>query len=92
MEKTYKVLIQGTVTGVGFRYSTVREARRYGDLRGYVRNKDSRTVECVVQGDEEELTSFVEWLKQGPPGARVQSCEVSELTTSKRLEPFRISF
>jgi len=85
-----RVLVHGRVTGVGFRYSALREAARFGDLRGYVCNKDSRTVECVVQGAVADVAAFVAWLRHGPPSARVIRCDVTELPGQPEQLPFRI--
>jgi len=87
-----RVLAHGRVTGVGFRYSTLREAGRYRGLRGYVRNADSRTVECVVQGGREDVKAMVAWLEHGPPGARVTDCKVLKIPVDPTLLPFRIVF
>jgi acylphosphatase len=90
--RTYKVVVQGMVTGVGFRYSAMREARRIGGLYGYVRNRDSQTVECVVQGPESAAQVFIEWLRRGPVMARIDSCNVSEVTDPGVLTEFTIAF
>jgi acylphosphatase len=69
--KTLHVRIQGIVQGVGFRYSTVHQARRLG-LYGYVRNLWDGTVEVVAEGPEEQLRQLERWLHHGPPGAIVR--------------------
>jgi acylphosphatase len=69
--KTLHVRIEGIVQGVGFRYSTVHQARRLG-LYGYVRNLWDGTVEVVAEGPEEQLRQLERWLHHGPPGAIVR--------------------
>ncbi|MDR1105058.1 MAG: acylphosphatase [Treponema sp.] len=64
-------LIQGRVQGVGFRYSCRLEARRLG-LNGWVRNTGGG-VEVQAEGSRKNLDLFLEWLRRGPPGARVDS-------------------
>jgi acylphosphatase len=64
--------IQGRVQGVGFRYSACHEARRLG-LTGWIRNSSGGNVEIWAEGPEEKLTAFLQWLRRGPPGARVES-------------------
>ena len=90
--RTCKVIVHGMVTGVGFRYSAMREARRIGGLYGYVRNRDSQTVECVVQGPESRVEEFIDWLRRGPVMARIDSCHVSEITEPGALSEFTIAF
>ena len=64
--------VYGTVQGVGFRYSTQREALRLG-LTGYARNMDDGSVEVVACGDAEQIEKLVAWLNAaGPRSARVE--------------------
>lgn len=67
---TRHFIITGRVQGVGFRYATRQEAERLG-LHGWVRNRADGRVEGMVQGAEESLKRFEQWLHQGPDGARV---------------------
>ena len=59
------------VQGVGFRFSTVRQARRLG-LSGYVRNLPDGSVEVVAEGEEQMLERLASWLSHGPPGSYVR--------------------
>jgi acylphosphatase len=69
--RTLRARVEGVVQGVGFRYSTVRQARRL-DLRGYVRNLGDGSVEVVAEGPAERLQRLERWLNDGPPGAIVR--------------------
>ncbi|MEO3989165.1 acylphosphatase [Pseudocitrobacter cyperus] len=63
--------VYGMVQGVGFRYSTQREALRLG-LKGYARNLDDGSVEVVACGEEAQVEALLAWLKAGGPrSARV---------------------
>lgn len=86
------VLVRGMVTGVGFRYSALRKAAEFSDLCGFVRNVDERTVECVVQGPEPDVEDFVEWLRRGPPSARVLDCRVAEWPVSEACRSFHLAY
>lgn len=64
--------VHGMVQGVGFRYSTQREAQHLG-LKGYVRNMDDGCVEVLACGEAEQVEKLVSWLKAGGPrSARVE--------------------
>jgi len=64
--------VHGMVQGVGFRYSTQREAQRLG-LTGYARNMDDGSVEVVACGNNEKVEALITWLKAGGPrSARVE--------------------
>jgi acylphosphatase len=52
------VHFSGTVQGVGFRFTACRVAKRH-DVTGYVRNLANGRVECVVEGDEQEIDAFL---------------------------------
>ena len=67
----------GRVQGVGYRASTVDEARAYG-LTGWVRNLPDGGVELEAQGDEARVTALLAWCAQGPPAARVAGVAIDE--------------
>jgi acylphosphatase len=69
-----RFFIEGRVQGVGFRVSTRWQARSLG-LRGYARNLHDGRVEVLAVGDAEALERLAEWLKEGPPGGRVEGME-----------------
>lgn len=62
--------ITGRVQGVGFRWFTRKTAGSLG-LSGSVRNRPDGSVEVHAEGTGEALERFEEWLRRGPPGARV---------------------
>ncbi|MBT8162733.1 MULTISPECIES: acylphosphatase [Arthrobacter] len=66
--------ITGQVQGVGFRYSTLHEARRLG-LTGEAYNNLDGSVQVVAEGDRESLESLVEWLKSRHTPGRVRDVE-----------------
>ena len=72
--KTLHARIEGMVQGVGFRFSTVHQARRLG-VSGYVRNLWDGAVEVVAEGPEQQLQQLERWLHHGPPGAVVRRVE-----------------
>jgi acylphosphatase len=70
----FYALVCGRVQGVGFRYSCYNEARRLG-LSGWVRNREDGAVEVWAEGSREKLDLLLSWLRQGPPGARVDQVQ-----------------
>ncbi len=87
-----RVQVGGRVTGVGFRFSTIREVARYPGIDGYVRNMDSHTVECVLQGPAAEVNAMVLWLRQGPVGSRVEKTTVDDLPLQDFHGTFEIRY
>jgi acylphosphatase len=68
------VMVSGRVQGVGFRDATQRRAHALC-LSGWVRNRTNGAVEVYANGDAAALTAFAQWLRQGPPLARVDRVE-----------------
>jgi acylphosphatase len=80
--KRLAITISGRVQGVGFRYFT-RDAAESYELSGWVRNNPDRTVECEVQGKEEDLESFCQQVSEGPPLSKIMDFEVREIPIVK---------
>lgn len=72
-----RFLVSGRVQGVFFRASTRDQARRLG-LRGYARNLPDGRVEVVVAGATQALAALGQWLRHGPPQARVDALQRDE--------------
>jgi acylphosphatase len=73
-EKAFYARVSGRVQGVGFRYSTTREAQRLR-LGGWVRNASNGDVEIWAEGPEDKLKIFLAWLRRGPEYSRVDTVE-----------------
>jgi acylphosphatase len=65
-----RFLVSGKVQGVFFRASARHEALRLG-LHGHARNLADGRVEVIASGSDEALREFEQWLRRGPPAARV---------------------
>jgi hydrogenase maturation protein HypF len=72
-----KIEIKGIVQGVGFRPAVYRIAKKY-DLKGSVFN-DSKGVTLDVEGDAEDINSFLDELKSNPPPLS----DIAEIQTKK---------
>jgi acylphosphatase len=69
------VFISGTVQGVGYRYSTMRQAQRLG-VNGWVRNLPDKRVEAVFEGSRHVVEEIIRWCHQGPSAAVVKDVVV----------------
>ncbi len=67
---TLHAIIYGRVQGVFFRDFVREHAHRLG-LSGYVRNLPQGMVEVWAAGDKTRLEELVNYLKIGPPEAKV---------------------
>jgi acylphosphatase len=83
------VVVSGQVQGVWFRESTRREAVEHG-LGGWVRNTPDGRVEAVLVGEEAAVRKVVEFMRQGPPAARVSEVQVDEQPAADEDVSFRV--
>ena len=72
-----RVVVHGTVQGVGFRAAAVAAGQACG-VTGWVRNRRDGTVEAFVQGSAEAVATMLRWCHQGPHGAHVARVDVTE--------------
>ena len=77
MKTTKHLIIHGRVQGVGYRAYMRIEANRLG-VTGWVRNRAEGTVEATIHGSPEDVSKLLDWIRRGPPAARVTSVQVSE--------------
>jgi acylphosphatase len=90
-KSAFRAVVTGSVQGVGFRYSAVREARRL-HVVGEVANMPDGSVEVVAEGDSAPLEAFLAWLHRGPPGAHVSAVDVHRGPATGRFTRFDVSF
>jgi len=83
-----KVRVFGRVQGVFFRQWTVNQARTLG-VAGWVHNARDGSLEAHLEGGEEAVGKMVEWMRQGPPQARVEDLTVED-TAPQGLEGFSV--
>jgi acylphosphatase len=85
-----RLIVRGRVQGVGFRWFVRERAQRDG-LAGWVRNMEDGGVEIAAAADADALERFVEVVRRGPPGARVDLVERSPLAAVDALDhPFAV--
>jgi len=87
--KRVRVVAEGGVQGVGFRWSTARQAERLG-VTGWVRNAGGATVEAELEGAPDAVQALVDWMRHGPVGARVDALTVED-TAAQGGSGFEVS-
>jgi acylphosphatase len=86
-----RATVYGRVQGVFFRAFVEEHAQQLG-LRGYVRNLPSGDVEVVAEGERERVERLVEYLKMGPPGARVSRVVTRWSEYTGNYSSFRVGY
>ncbi len=89
MKKLIKLVIRGKVHGVGFRFSCMEAAYKYG-IKGFVRNKSDGSVYVEAEGEDENLDLFRQWCKKGPLWAKVNDIEEEIVPGTKDYDSFEI--
>jgi acylphosphatase len=89
MRRARRYLIGGRVQGVGFRAFAEAMALREG-LHGWVRNTRGGDVEIRAEGDAEALERFERAIAHGPPQARVDDLDVTDLGADGRDTGFTV--
>lgn len=77
MKINKQIRLSGRVQGVFFRKSTQQKALELG-ITGWVRNEPDGSVLVEMEGNLSAMMEMEEWLKHGPPIAKVESLEISE--------------
>ena len=86
-----RFLVGGRVQGVWFRAGTRDEASRLG-LRGHARNLADGRVEVLAVGDADAIAQLADWLRHGPPLARVDSVERHDADPGEHADPAAVAF
>jgi acylphosphatase len=89
-EIAYHVVVEGRVTGIGFRWSALNYAKDLSTLKGYIRNAGYSKVEAVIQGSPTHVELMLQWMRHGPSYARVDSIQINPMPVSENLETFNI--
>ena len=72
-----RVIVHGSVQGVFYRAFVSRQSAELG-LTGYVCNlPGGEAVEVTAEGEKKQLEKLIEFLKIGPPAARVERVETN---------------
>ena len=89
MQSQAKIIVNGLVQGVGFRYFVYREAKDLG-LKGYVINLYTGEVLTVAEGEKALVEELINKLKIGPMHAAVKNCFVEWEETTNEFDAFEI--
>jgi len=89
-KKAIRAHIYGKVQGVWFRKYTRDKALELG-IKGKVRNEPDGSVYVEAEGDAGAIETFVEWLHEGSPMARVEKVTVEPMPW-KNYRSFEIEY
>lgn len=85
-----RVIFEGRVQGVGFRY-TVKDLARGFDVCGWVKNLPDGSVELQVMGDADEVADFLrEITEESPLSANIRNHRIETIPPLQNCTGFRI--
>ena len=84
-----QVFYEGTVQGVGFRW-TVRHLAKGFDITGWVRNLIDGRVELQVSGEESEVRAFLDAIAQGEMHSLIKKQAEFPLPEPSKMRGFEI--
>jgi acylphosphatase len=87
--ETFDIEVYGRVHGVGFRWYAQKKAVELG-IRGWVKNSWSGTVKIIAQGDNLQIQTYIDYLRIGPPMARVSDITSVRNSTTESFAGFEI--
>ena len=73
--KRVRLFVTGRVQGVFFRQSLKAKAIQ-NNIFGWVKNLQYGRVECILEGNEENIRILVNWTHTGPANSIVENVEV----------------
>jgi acylphosphatase len=89
MKAAVRGKVYGRVQGVGFRFSTIRQAEILG-VAGWVANRPDGSVEFLVQGAPPQVDAMLAFLRAGPRAARVDRVEFTEADPDEGIASFGV--
>lgn len=89
--KRAKIIVNGLVQGVGFRYFVIRHADNL-NLKGYTQNLLTGEVLTEVEGDESLIQELIKQLKIGPSRSHVVNCLVDWSDYKNEFKRFEVRY
>lgn len=88
MKRRYHIVVDGRVQGVGFRYFVIIQANKYS-LTGTVHNMSNGMVEIFVQGEKQQIKSFIAVIQTGNRFIQVTDLRMKEMELKEDEREFK---
>jgi acylphosphatase len=85
------LFVKGKVQGVFFRQALKVMAKKK-NVFGSVRNLKDGRVEAILEGEDIDVSSLVEWCHAGPANARVEDVEIRNEKYKGEFSKFEVLY
>ena len=85
------ILVTGKVQGVFFRQATKVIAIK-NNVTGWVKNLENTKVEILLEGDDQNVNSVVDWCLNGPANSRVDEIKIDQQEFSGQYSNFEVRY
>jgi acylphosphatase len=86
-----RIYVSGNVQGVFYRYETKKHAELHG-VNGWTRNLPDGRVECLFEGEKEDVKKTIQFCRQGPPAAHVDDVDIQWERWKGEFDNFQIKY
>lgn len=86
-----RLFIKGKVQGVFFRQALKVMAKK-NHVNGWVRNLSDGRVEAILEGEDLNVSTLVEWAHAGSANARVEDIEIKNEKYKDEFKKFEVLY
>ena len=86
-----RLFIKGKVQGVFFRQALKVTAKK-NNVNGWVRNLKDGRVEALLEGEDLDVSTLVEWCHAGSANARVEDIEIKNEKYKGEFSKFEVLY
>jgi len=86
-----RLFVKGKVQGVFFRQALKVMAKK-NNVSGWVKNQKNGRVEAILEGEDLDVSSIVEWCHGGPANARVEDIEIRNEKYKGEFSKFEVLY
>ena len=85
------IFLTGKVQVVFFRQATKVVAIK-NNVTGWVKNLENEEVEILLEGDDKNVNSVIDWCRNGPANSRVDEVKIEQQEFSGQYSNFEVSY
>jgi len=89
--KRVRLVVTGRVQGVFFRQSLKAKSIQ-NNIFGWVKNLSNGSVECILEGTEENIFIIVKWAHIGPANSIVENVEIHNEKFNNEFTKFDVLY